>query len=156
MTQRCSSDIDDQLLHEFPGRLCHLLRAGLHGTTFGKAYRPSGHRRTGPGICRLSGSHRHNARLYFLVSSVLHDAHDTRAGQLCKHFLLVRAPLLNLICHTNQQFGGSEAIITALSDEYPIIGHHREIFVGGLFSVYFIVGLASCSQVCAFIMSTII
>lgn len=45
------------------------------------------------------------------------------------------------------QFGGSEAIITALSDEYPIIGRHREIFVAGLFSVYFIVGLASCSQV---------
>lgn len=45
------------------------------------------------------------------------------------------------------QFGGSEAIITALSDEYPIIGLHREIFVAVLFSVYFIVGLASCSQV---------
>ena len=44
------------------------------------------------------------------------------------------------------QFGGSEAIITALSDEYPIIGRHREIFVGCLFSVYFVVGLASCSQ----------
>ena len=45
------------------------------------------------------------------------------------------------------QFGGSEAIITALSDEYPIIGRHREVFVAGLFSVYFVVGLASCSQV---------
>lgn len=47
----------------------------------------------------------------------------------------------------DEQFGGSEAIITALSDEYPIIGRHREIFVGCLFSVYFVVGLASCSQV---------
>ena len=47
---------------------------------------------------------------------------------------------------TCTQFGGSEAIITALSDEYPIIGRHREIFVGCLFSVYFVVGLASCSQ----------
>ncbi|XP_057374911.1 sodium-dependent dopamine transporter-like [Daphnia carinata] len=46
----------------------------------------------------------------------------------------------------DSSFGGSEAIITALSDEYPIIGRHREIFVGCLFSVYFVVGLASCSQ----------
>lgn len=44
------------------------------------------------------------------------------------------------------QFGGSEAIITALSDEFPRIGRHREIFVACLFSLYFLVGLASCSQ----------
>jgi len=44
------------------------------------------------------------------------------------------------------QFGGSEAIITALSDEFKIIGDHREIFVLCLFSLYFVVGLASCSQ----------
>lgn len=52
-----------------------------------------------------------------------------------------------MIMNVLGQFGGSEAIITALSDEYPIIGRHREIFVGCLFSVYYIVGLASCSQV---------
>jgi len=46
----------------------------------------------------------------------------------------------------DSSFGGSEAIITALSDEYPVIGRHREIFVGCLFSVYFLVGLASVSQ----------
>lgn len=46
------------------------------------------------------------------------------------------------------QFGGSEAIITALSDEFPVIGRHRELFVLCLFSLYFVVGLASCSQVC--------
>lgn len=45
------------------------------------------------------------------------------------------------------QFGGSEAIITALSDEFPLIGNHREIFVACLFTLYFVVGLASCSQV---------
>ncbi len=44
------------------------------------------------------------------------------------------------------QFGGSEAIITALSDEFPIIGAHRELFVLWLFTLYFIVGLASCTQ----------
>ena len=44
------------------------------------------------------------------------------------------------------QFGGSEAIITAVSDEYPLIKRNREIFVALLFSFYFIVGLASCTQ----------
>ncbi|XP_071446953.1 sodium-dependent dopamine transporter [Hetaerina americana] len=46
----------------------------------------------------------------------------------------------------DSSFGGSEAIITALSDEFPVIGKNREIFVAGLFSLYFVVGLASCSQ----------
>ncbi|KAJ3644129.1 hypothetical protein Zmor_026801 [Zophobas morio] len=46
----------------------------------------------------------------------------------------------------DSSFGGSEAIITALSDEFPTIGRHREIFVACLFSLYFLVGLASCSQ----------
>ncbi|XP_043282022.1 sodium-dependent dopamine transporter isoform X2 [Venturia canescens] len=46
----------------------------------------------------------------------------------------------------DSSFGGSEAIITALSDEFPLIGNHREIFVACLFTLYFVVGLASCSQ----------
>ncbi|CAD7077168.1 unnamed protein product [Hermetia illucens] len=46
----------------------------------------------------------------------------------------------------DSSFGGSEAIITALSDEFPTIGRNREIFVAGLFSLYFLVGLASCTQ----------
>ncbi|XP_015177672.1 PREDICTED: sodium-dependent noradrenaline transporter [Polistes dominula] len=46
----------------------------------------------------------------------------------------------------DSSFGGSEAIITALSDEFPVIGNHREIFVACLFTLYFVVGLASCSQ----------
>ncbi|CAL8084404.1 unnamed protein product [Orchesella dallaii] len=46
----------------------------------------------------------------------------------------------------DSSFGGSEAIITALSDEFPIIGTHREIFVLCLFSLYFVVGLGSCAQ----------
>ncbi|KAG8036087.1 hypothetical protein G9C98_004666 [Cotesia typhae] len=46
----------------------------------------------------------------------------------------------------DSSFGGSEAIITALSDEFPLIGNHREIFVACLFTLYFLVGLASCSQ----------
>lgn len=33
-----------------------------------------------------------------------------------------------------------------MSDEFPKIGRNREIFVAGLFSLYFIVGLASCTQ----------
>jgi len=46
----------------------------------------------------------------------------------------------------DSSFGGSEAIITALSDEFPIIKRNREVFVACLFSVYFFVGLASCTQ----------
>ncbi|XP_078038820.1 sodium-dependent dopamine transporter [Augochlora pura] len=46
----------------------------------------------------------------------------------------------------DSSFGGSEAIITALSDEFPLIGNNREIFVALLFTLYFVVGLASCSQ----------
>ncbi|KAK7862774.1 hypothetical protein R5R35_013837 [Gryllus longicercus] len=46
----------------------------------------------------------------------------------------------------DSSFGGSEAIITALSDEFPIVGKNREIFVACLFSLYFLVGLASCTQ----------
>nr|AAZ17654.1 dopamine transporter [Eloria noyesi] len=46
----------------------------------------------------------------------------------------------------DSSFGGSEAIITALSDEYPPIGRHRELFVACLFTLYFFVGLASCTK----------
>ncbi|XP_055531694.1 sodium-dependent dopamine transporter isoform X2 [Wyeomyia smithii] len=46
----------------------------------------------------------------------------------------------------DSSFGGSEAIITALSDEFPKIGRNREIFVACLFTLYFFVGLASCTQ----------
>lgn len=46
----------------------------------------------------------------------------------------------------DSSFGGSEAIITALSDEFPKIGRNREVFVAGLFSLYFVVGLMSCTQ----------
>uniref|UniRef100_A0A1B6MBJ9 Transporter n=1 Tax=Graphocephala atropunctata TaxID=36148 RepID=A0A1B6MBJ9_9HEMI len=46
----------------------------------------------------------------------------------------------------DSSFGGSEAIITALSDEFPVIGRNREIFVACLFTLYFFVGLVSCAQ----------
>lgn len=45
------------------------------------------------------------------------------------------------------QFGGSEAIITALSDEYPIVKRRREIFVFGLFILYYCVGIMEVTQV---------
>lgn len=46
-----------------------------------------------------------------------------------------------------KKFGGSEAIITAISDEYPLVKRNRETFVAILFSIYFLIGLASCTQV---------
>lgn len=46
----------------------------------------------------------------------------------------------------DSSFGGSEAIITALSDEFPKIKRNREVFIACLFTLYFVVGLASCTQ----------
>ncbi|XP_013792546.2 sodium-dependent dopamine transporter-like, partial [Limulus polyphemus] len=54
--------------------------------------------------------------------------------------------LMLLTLGLDSSFGGSEAIITALSDEYPIIKRNREIFVACLFSFYYLIGLASCAQ----------
>jgi hypothetical protein len=101
----------------------------------------SGDRRTRLGLRRVPSSYRHDARQHILGPHLLYDAFNTRTRQFCKylHFFTEHADI-------NFQFGGSEAIITALSDEFPKIGRHREIFVACLFSLYFLVGLASCSQ----------
>ncbi|KAI3380950.1 hypothetical protein SNEBB_002547 [Seison nebaliae] len=53
--------------------------------------------------------------------------------------------LMLLTLGLDSSFGGSEAIITAISDEFPILAKHRELFVGGLFSFYMLVGLPSCT-----------
>lgn len=45
-------------------------------------------------------------------------------------------------------FGGLEAIITALCDEYPnTLGRNREIFVAALLVFVFIGSLPTCTQV---------
>nr|KAG5690225.1 hypothetical protein BaRGS_026677 [Batillaria attramentaria] len=54
--------------------------------------------------------------------------------------------LMLLTLGLDSSFGGSEAIITALSDEFPILRSHRELFVLALFLLYFFVGLASCAE----------
>ncbi|RXG71972.1 Sodium-dependent dopamine transporter [Armadillidium vulgare] len=46
----------------------------------------------------------------------------------------------------SRPFAGSEAVVTALSDEFPVIGRNREIFVACLFAFDFLVGLACCTQ----------
>ncbi|KAL7640387.1 UNVERIFIED_CONTAM: hypothetical protein RMT77_008660 [Armadillidium vulgare] len=46
----------------------------------------------------------------------------------------------------DSSFAGSEAVVTALSDEFPVIGRNREIFVACLFAFDFLVGLACCTQ----------
>ncbi|ESO08385.1 hypothetical protein HELRODRAFT_74696, partial [Helobdella robusta] len=53
----------------------------------------------------------------------------------------------------DSSFGGSEAIITALSDEYPLIKNNREIFIACLFTFYFFVGLPSCTQGGAYVVT---
>ncbi|XP_050409081.1 sodium-dependent dopamine transporter [Patella vulgata] len=54
--------------------------------------------------------------------------------------------LMLLTLGLDSSFGGSEAIITALGDEFPILRKHREIFVAVLFAIYFLFGLASVAQ----------
>ncbi|XP_052834150.1 sodium-dependent dopamine transporter isoform X2 [Octopus bimaculoides] len=54
--------------------------------------------------------------------------------------------LMLLTLGLDSSFGGSEAILTALADEFPWLRRHRELFVAMLFTVYFVVGLASCAQ----------
>ncbi|CAF3649445.1 unnamed protein product [Rotaria sordida] len=54
--------------------------------------------------------------------------------------------LMLLTLGLDSSFGGSEAIITALSDVFPILRQRREWFVGILFSFYFIIGIPSCSD----------
>ncbi|CAF3894521.1 unnamed protein product, partial [Rotaria sp. Silwood1] len=54
--------------------------------------------------------------------------------------------LMLLTLGLDSSFGGSEAIITALSDVFPVLRQHREWFVGILFSFYFIIGIPSCTN----------
>ncbi|WAR01239.1 SC6A2-like protein, partial [Mya arenaria] len=55
--------------------------------------------------------------------------------------------------HLLSHFGGSEAIITALSDEFPVLRKHREIFVAVLFALYFLIGLSFVAQGGAYVVT---
>nr|WLN44340.1 NTT8 [Sinonovacula rivularis] len=61
--------------------------------------------------------------------------------------------LMLLTLGLDSSFGGSEAIITGLSDEFPRLKNHREIFVAVLFGIYFVVGLAFVSQGGAYVVT---
>jgi len=64
-----------------------------------------------------------------------------------KHYICTYVDVIfNYNDYDTFQFGGSEAIITAMSDEFPLIRRNREVFVALLFLLYFVVGLASCAQ----------
>ncbi|CAL8087088.1 unnamed protein product [Calicophoron daubneyi] len=54
--------------------------------------------------------------------------------------------LMLLTLGLDSSFGGSEAVITALSDEYPVLARNRELFVLGLFSFYCILGTLESTQ----------
>jgi len=54
--------------------------------------------------------------------------------------------LMLLTLGLDSSFGGSEAIITALSDEFPIIRKNREVFIAILFAFYMVVGLLMCTN----------
>uniref|UniRef100_A0A0M3IIC4 Sodium-and chloride-dependent GABA transporter 2 n=1 Tax=Ascaris lumbricoides TaxID=6252 RepID=A0A0M3IIC4_ASCLU len=54
--------------------------------------------------------------------------------------------LMLLTLGLDSSFGGSEAIITALSDEFPILKRRRELFVAILFTFYMFVGISMCTK----------
>ncbi|VDM49797.1 unnamed protein product [Toxocara canis] len=64
--------------------------------------------------------------------------------------------LMLLTLGLDSSFGGSEAIITALSDEFPMLKRRRETFVALLFSFYMVVGIAMCTKVMVILTSPII
>lgn len=64
--------------------------------------------------------------------------------------------LMLLTLGLDSSFGGSEAIITALSDEFPVLKSKRELFVGLLFSLYMIIGMFMCTSGGILIMEWII
>lgn len=52
------------------------------------------------------------------------------------------------VCAFLSQFGGLEAIITAVMDEYPdVLSHRRELFVLGLVVVCFLGSLSTLTKV---------
>ncbi|XP_052800617.1 sodium-dependent dopamine transporter-like [Mya arenaria] len=61
--------------------------------------------------------------------------------------------LMLLTLGLDSSFGGSEAIITALSDEFPVLRKHREIFVAVLFALYFLIGLSFVAQGGAYVVT---
>ncbi|TPP61030.1 Transporter, partial [Fasciola gigantica] len=78
-----------------------------------------------------------------LVFSVYPEALSTLPGSV---FWSIVFFLMLLTLGLDSSFGGSEAVITALSDEYPILAQHRELFVLGLFSFYCLVGALESTQ----------
>lgn len=76
---------------------------------------------------------------------LLPDAVDSRSGFIGKWTRSCFVLFSSTPCF-HFQFGGSEAIITALSDEFPILRRHRELFVAVLFAFYFIIGIPSCTD----------
>ncbi|VDO36588.1 unnamed protein product [Schistosoma margrebowiei] len=78
-----------------------------------------------------------------LVFSVYPEALSTLPGST---FLSICFFLMLLTLGLDSSFGGSEAVITALSDEYPMIANHRELFVLGLFTFYVGIGALESTQ----------
>ncbi|XP_022668208.1 sodium-dependent dopamine transporter-like [Varroa destructor] len=54
--------------------------------------------------------------------------------------------LMLLTIGLDSSFGGSEAVITGIGDEFPLLKKHRELFVAVLFSFYYCIGLLSCTE----------
>uniref|UniRef100_A0A0N5AXQ4 Sodium-and chloride-dependent glycine transporter 2 n=1 Tax=Syphacia muris TaxID=451379 RepID=A0A0N5AXQ4_9BILA len=64
--------------------------------------------------------------------------------------------LMLLTLGLDSSFGGTEAIITALSDEFPSIKNRREVFIAVLFVFYMLIGLTMCTNAGMLVMEWLI
>lgn len=80
--QRRPADQRDQQRDLLRRGLRHIFGARLHGARQRQVDSGRRHGGTGPGLHRLPGRHRHDARLHILGAHLLHDAAHARSGQL--------------------------------------------------------------------------
>ncbi|KAK2165132.1 hypothetical protein LSH36_54g02004, partial [Paralvinella palmiformis] len=63
----------------------------------------------------------------------------------CSSFWSVLFFLMLITLGLDSTFGGLEALITGVCDEWPVIRRHRELFVAGLITVLFLCALPTCA-----------
>lgn len=121
--------------------------------------KPTSPPRSQPAFYHLPRSHRQHGGLHLLRRHLLPDDDNAGAGQhgmTHLHDVPAVAGGADLLCliplpHPGVprgQFGGLEAVITAVMDEYPqVLAKRRELFVLGLITVCFLGSLSTLTYV---------
>ncbi|XP_032303798.1 sodium-dependent serotonin transporter-like isoform X2 [Coturnix japonica] len=104
--------------------------------------------RSQPAFYHLPRSHRQHGGIHLLRHHFLPDDDNAGAGQhgrnLCSSTGTTAGGGFSLIPVLRWQFGGLEAVITAVMDEYPqVLAQRRELFVLGLITVCFLGSLST-------------